>query len=747
MNRPNQQVSDAPARRCMSVLCSAIVLACMPAVAHALETALPPALLAGNLTFPAVFAGLCGLAGCLYLAALLARSRASEAQLRVHLQEAHDNEAGLREELHALRHCAPDAVLAISSDGFIEDFNKAAEEMFGWSATEIANRHFRELFPTADTADDGIHEALHGDAGALLGQQREIIARRRDGSSFIAECSAAASGNRRAVIAIVRDVSEARSQEHERRRNELRLREAQQLARLGNMELDIANAAMYWSDELFRLFGLEPGSAAADMRLFLSLVHPEDRDDLEMAMDALIRQGSLHEQPYRLLPQTGQQAWHYVRFIVDRDDSGRALRLLATVQDITQQHLLEETRRRMEEKLDQIRKLETIGSVSSAIAHDFNNILTPIIGFTDLGLEENDNTSSVHEHLQQVRRGASRARELVSRILSFSDSPQHEPHPVNLRRVAEEVLGLISVRAGRRIRLELANEAGELHVMADATQLHQVLLNLCTNALQAIGTGEGRIELRLEQISVDLGLLDRLPSLKLGPHAVISVADDGRGIDRQELEVIFEPFFSSRKGSGNGIGLSVVHGIVLSHGGEIEVESRPGKGSCFRVYLPLCRTEVVEPHEYVHSMDADDAQLAGNEHILFVDDEPDINSLVIQQLDRLGYRVTTCRAPAEALDLLREQPDSFDLLVTDLTMPRMDGEKLVRSLRAMEADLPVIMITGFSDGLPRDIMEELGIGLLVNKPLAQDELAEAIRTVLGPVLERVGNDKNPVGRR
>ncbi|MCB1217837.1 PAS domain S-box protein [bacterium] len=696
-----------------------------------------------------VFVALSGIMGCLYLAFQLAAGRR---ELQSREQELRDREAEqerLQSRLTALENSAPDAVLAISPEGFIEGFNRAAEELFGWPAAEVANRHFRELFPCQDGGECHIQSVMHGSSSMLLGSMREIVARRRDGSSFVAECSASEQvrAEGRGVLAIVRDVSEQRHHERLLEQSELRLREAQQLARLGSLDLDLRDGRMYWSEELHRLFGLEGSDAVPDMRLLLSLVHPEDRDDLEMAMDSLIRQGSNHEQSYRLLPGGGPQRWQHARFVVERSESGRAQRLLATVQDITEQHSLEETRRRMEGKLDQIRKLETIGSVSSAIAHDFNNILTPIIGFTDLGLEETEQSSSVHRHLQQVRRGASRARELVQRILSFSDTPQHEPEPVNLRSVAEEVLGLLSVRAGRRVRLELHESGGPHCVLADATHIHQVLLNLCTNALQAIGTNEGRISVGIEQVLIDLGSLERLPALKLGPHVLLSVTDDGSGIRQQELEMIFQPFFSSRPGEGgSGIGLSVVHGIVLSHGGEIEVESLPGRGSCFRVYLPLARDPAGGPCGEAGSAAAEDAAPAGQgEHVLFVDDEPDINNLVLQQLDRLGYRVSTSRAPAEALERLQADP-SIRLLVTDLTMPRMDGERLVRSLREQGSDLPVIMITGFSEGLPRDIMDELGIHMLVNKPLEQNVLAQAIRQVLGPVAETVPDDKNPVGR-
>ncbi|UNM09785.1 MAG: PAS domain S-box protein [Planctomycetales bacterium] len=700
--------------------------------------------LQANLMSPALFIGLCGLAGCLYLALLLSRSRRQLEAIRGRLQESHDNEAELSGRLHVLEHSAPDAVLTISPEGFIDGFNRAAERLFGYSAAEIVNHHFRELFPEPEDGECHLNSVVHGNGNDLLGSVREVSAQRRDGSLFTAECSAAelTRSGQRGVLAIVRDVSAQRMHERLLEQSELRLREAQQLARLGNLELDLQDGRMFWSDELFHQFGLEAGQVEPDMRLLISLVHPEDRDGIEMAMDSLIRQGSCHEQSYRLLPGSGLQRWHHARFIVDRNESGQALRLLATVQDVTEQHSLAETRRRMEEKLDQIRKLETIGSVSSAIAHDFNNILTPIIGFTDLGLEETESSSSVHRHLQQVRRGASRARELVQRILSFSDSPQQEPNPVALRSVAEEVLGLLSVRAGRRVRLELHESGGPHYVMADATHLHQVLLNLCTNALQAIGTGEGRISVALETVNIDLGSLERLPALKLGPHVLLSVRDDGSGISRQDMELIFQPFFSSRPGEGgSGIGLSVVHGIVLSHGGEIEVESRPGSGSCFRVYLPLCRELPSRSGTTGAELEQDELELRGTgESILFVDDEPDINRLVVQQLERLGYRVSTCRQPAQALDLLREQPGSFQLLVTDLTMPRMDGEKLVRSLRASGEMLPVIMITGYSEGLPRDIMEELRIETVVNKPLEQNSLASAIRRVLGPVSAVPAND-------
>jgi PAS domain S-box-containing protein len=679
---------------------------------------------------------------CLYLALQLHLSRVNLRQLRAQLQQAHNAEADLRGQLCVLRNCAPDAVLSITAEGFIDSFNPAAEQMFGWNEAEIVNRHFHELFFTEQDADCGLHEVLHISSHDLLGQPREIMARRRDGSSFVAEYAAAdlARAGQRGILAIVRDVTTVREHEHRLQHSELRLREAQQLAQLGNLELDFASGRMFWSDELFHLFGLQPTWQEPDMRLFISLLHPEDRDNLELALDRLIRQGSCHEQHYRLLPQSGCQTWHHARFIVDRDDTGRARRLLATVQDVSAQYENEEKRRQMDEKLSQIRKLETIGAVSSAIAHDFNNILTPIIGFTDLSLDELEHHDIVHRHLQQVRQGANRARELVRRILSFSDVPAGDTEVLALRPLVDEVLGLLSVRAGRQVELIVKDLEGPLYVRSDPTQLHQVLLNLCTNALQAIGRHRGRIEVRLESTRVDLDMLDRLPALSLGHHAVLSVVDTGHGISTEDREQIFEPFFSSRsKDAGSGLGLSVVHGIVLALGGEIEVQSEPGSGSTFRVYLPLCRDQPAA------APPLEPAVPGGSESILFVDDEPDINSYMLLLLEKLGYRVTACRAPVLALDMLREQPQSFDLLITDLTMPRMNGEKLVRCLREMHSNIPVILITGFSEGLSGDIIDELRIGQIVRKPLIRHELALAIRHVLGSVMMQVENDANPVG--
>lgn len=690
---------------------------------------------------PGVAIAFISLVICLYFARSLRISRFAASQLRSGLQDAHNTEADLRGQLSVLRNCAPDAVLSITAEGFIDSFNPAAERMFGWTEAEIVNHHFHELFETENGTDSGLHEVLHGVSQQLLGQAREIGARRRDGSSFVAEYSAAdlALAGRRGILAIVRDVTSAREHEHRLQHSELRLREAQQLAHLGNLELDLATGRMFWSDELFHLFGLQPTLQDPDMRQFLSLLHPEDRDALELAMDRLIRQGSCHEQRYRLLPQAGRQAWHHARFIVDRDDTGHSRRLLATIQDVSVQHENEEKRRQMDEKLGQIRKLETIGAVSSAIAHDFNNILTPIIGFTDLSLDELDHHSIVHRHLQQVRQGASRAQDLVRRIMSFSDVSTGNMQVLALRPIVDEVLGLFSVRAGKQIELIVRDLEEPLHVRADPTQIHQILLNLCTNSLQAIGRHKGRIEVRLEGTRVDLDMLVRLPALSLGAHAILSVVDTGHGISKEDQALIFEPFFSSRsKDLGSGIGLSVVHGIVLSLGGEIEVESEPGNGSTFRVYLPLCRDEpaIQQPLQL--------AVPGGSESILFVDDEPDINSYMLQMLEKLGYRVVACPAPLLALEMLREQAQSFDLLITDLTMPRMNGEKLVRSLRKLRSNIPVILITGFSEGLSGDIIEELRIGQIVNKPLVRRELALAIRHVLGSVTMQVENDTNPV---
>ena len=387
--------------------------------------------------------------------------------------------------------------------------------------------------------------------------------------------------------------------------------------------------------------------------------------------------------------------------------------------------VLQPKKKRLETQLQQSQKMESIGTLAGGIAHDFNNILHSIIGYTELGLDDAEKGSPLHDNLQEVLIAAHRARDLVKQILTFSRQVDQRLKPLKIQMVIREALKLIrsSLPSTIEINQNISNTCGL--VMADATQIHQVAINLLTNAFHTMEDQGGKLDVTLKEIDLDMDDL-KDPAMLPGSYVCLTVADTGAGIDKSILDRIFEPYFSTKeKDKGTGLGLAMVHGIVKSYGGDLRVYSEPGKGSAFHVYLPVIQTRaetketrVVSPVE------------GGKERILLVDDEEQIVRMSQQMLERLGYHVTARTSSIETLEAFRAAPDKFDLVITDTTMPNMTGIELARKLMEIRSDIPIIICTGFSEKISADKATAMGIRGYVMKPIVKSELAKKMREVL-----------------
>jgi len=383
-------------------------------------------------------------------------------------------------------------------------------------------------------------------------------------------------------------------------------------------------------------------------------------------------------------------------------------------------------------RLQQAQKLEAIGTMAGGIAHDFNNILAAILGNLSLAQGEVAAGQAPLGSLEQIRRAALRARELVQRIRIFSrrDAPAHAR--LALLPVVEEVLALVRVTlpASVTLKTELAAPPGP--VWGDATQLHQVLMNLCTNALQALQGQPGTVSVGLETVELGAGDASHRPAgLAAGPHARLWVSDTGRGIDAAHLERIFEPYFTTKGGGGGtGLGLSVVHGIVNAHHGGIVVQSVPGQGSTFSVYLPLLDAAADEPGPAIDAGAAPAPVSGTGQHVLYLDDDDVMCAMVERLLARAGYRVS-CHVDADAaLAALHADPQAYDLVLTDFNMPGLSGLDVSRSIAGIRPDLPVIMISGYvADELPMDA-RRVGVREVVGKQNVLEDLLPAIGRAL-----------------
>jgi len=379
-----------------------------------------------------------------------------------------------------------------------------------------------------------------------------------------------------------------------------------------------------------------------------------------------------------------------------------------------------------ERQMQQVLKLQAIGTLAGGIAHDFNNILFPIIGYTEITMDDVPADSPSRRNLEEILKAANRARELVQQILTFSRQNGRERKPIRVQAIVGEALRLLRASIPKTIDIRCDLDEDCNAIMGDPTQIHQVIMNLCTNAYQAMQETGGTLEIRLEQTQIGYEETVKRAGIKMGPHLLLTVRDEGVGMEPAVMDRIFEPYYTTKEpGKGTGLGLSVIHGIVKNHGGFITVESTAGKGSVFHVHLPTL-DDVEADIEKTASV----AKSGDNERILLLDDEPQIVAMEKKLLEKLGYRVTARTSSVEALETFARQPDQFDLVITDMTMPNMTGDQLARSIWDIRPGVPVILCTGYNEMMSEDKAIAMGICKFILKPIEKDELALAIRSAL-----------------
>jgi len=603
-------------------------------------------------------------------------------------------------------------LVSMDTEGNVTLFNAAAEGITGFTREEVQGRNWFAFMLPENMGETSA--ALYRDfmAGRVaLPRQHEGVLRTKDGRLRHISWQISLTRQGDAVtgtIAYGIDTTERKQAEAELRR----LHRAIEQAAEGVLIADESGAILYANPSFERMTGLTRANA-----LLKGQQSVFDLDICVLDHHSSAIQGEGQEGIWRgtcMFTRPGGTPAE-VEFTVSsiRSRADRLVSYVAVCRDVTEKRMLEH-------QLWQAQKMEALGTLAGGIAHDFNNLLASIMGFTELALDDMPKESRGRACLDRVLGASLRARELVRQILSFSRRSEHKLRHLRADAVVAEALKLLEASLAKNIEIQSELGAGAV-ILADPSQIHQIVMNLCTNAAQAMEGAGGRLLVRTSAapLPAELAARHRLPS---GEYLMLCVEDQGPGISPEHLGRIFDPFFTTKgPGEGTGLGLAVVHGIVTSLGGVAWAESDPGHGARFQILLPT------QPGGEDLPRKASPGDLRGHERILLVDDEPDMLELGRQALTPLGYKVTTEPSPEAALRILLGAPHAFDLVITDMNMPRMTGLQLAEGLRPVCPDLPIILITGFSRTIPLDRLESLGAVRLLPKPFSTGELAQAVR--------------------
>jgi PAS domain S-box-containing protein len=396
---------------------------------------------------------------------------------------------------------------------------------------------------------------------------------------------------------------------------------------------------------------------------------------------------------------------------------------LIVARDITRRKQIDRNNKLLQKQKHKSQKLETLGTLAGGIGHDFNNILTPILGYSEIIKENLPEDSKAKSYINEVIDGCLRAKEIITQMLSFSRDNEQKRQPLNIVPIVKEALKLIRPSIPWTIEIRQKFEKINSIILADPTRIHQVIMNLCTNAYQAMQEKGGTLSIEVKQIYIDEKTSRKYIDLKNGHYIKLIVSDTGKGMDAETREHIFEPFFTTKE-EGTGMGLAVVHGIVKNHDGRINVYSEEGRGTTFNLFFP-----VIDRYEKEEQI-SDNKAISGNGTILLVDDRKNVSNILNQILSQLGYRVIITNSSLNALEIFQQHPEKFDLVITDMIMPEMNGLELSKKLRKIDSHLPILMISGHGYNVSRKKLKEAGINQLIHKPILTHELAKSVHKVL-----------------
>ena len=523
-----------------------------------------------------------------------------------------------------------------------------------------------------------------------------------------------------------REVGERKRAEESLRKSEASLAEAQRIAHLGNWDWDIENDELSWSEETYRIFGLKPQEFGATYEAFLNSVHPGDREFVVKSVDETLYKKKPYSIDHRIILPDGTERIVHKQAEVIFDETGRAIRMIGTVQDITEYRLAQDEKAKLEAQLMQAHKMESIGTLAGGIAHDFNNILQAISGYSQILLMEKDQSDPDYNKLEGINQSALRASDLTKRLLIFGRKVESELRPVDLNQEVMQVSKILERTIPKMISMEFHLSEDLIIVNADPVQLEQIVMNLGINARDAMPDG-GKLIFETEKVDLDEEYCRAHPGAGPGEYFLLSVSDTGHGMEKDILEHIFEPFYTTKGiGKGTGLGLAMVYGIVKSHGGYIMCYSEPGQGTTFKIYFPVLKAESIEQREERKEENIP----GGRETILLVDDEETILDIGKNMLERFGYTTVTAESGERAIEVFEREKEHIDLVILDVGMPGMGGYRCLMELLEIDPKVKVIIASGYSaSGEVRETLASNAAGF-IGKPFQFADILKKLREVL-----------------
>ncbi len=615
-------------------------------------------------------------------------------------------------------------VVVIDTRGYIVNFNRASERLSGYTFAEVARQPFWDILLLPEERD-GVKSTIkevayrelpryfHNSWVTKDGRIREIswknsVLRKDDGSIEYILCTG-------------RDITEQKQAEATLRESEAKYRELVEHANSIIMRLNQEGKITFFNEYAQRFFGYSEEEIVGQH--VIGTILPE-RDQAGCDSASMLANILEHPDKYAFNEnenrlKNGEAVWISWTNKATCTAEGELIDILCIGNDITK-------RKQLEDQLRQAQKMEAIGTLTGGIAHDFNNILGIILGYTEIAQHRLSAEDPIRTILDEVKTASLRGRDVVSQLLSFSRKNEQKQSLIDIRPVIQESLKMLRSTLPANIEFQTSIPSENFTIEANSTQIHQILINLCTNAAQAMKESGGRLAVSLEQVDLKRKEIVFDTHLLPGDYIKLTVRDTGDGIDPKHMQRIFDPYFTTKEvGKGTGMGLSIALGIVKAHGGGIRSESRIGGGTTFEVFLPRVRQDARQ--ETIHDKQA---LPSGTERILFVDDEKMLVDLNQARLHYLGYTVTSAVDPNQALELFQSDPGSFELVITDMTMPGMNGDRLSRHILDIREDIPIILCTGYSERISRESAKAAGLAGYLEKPVDMQTLAETVRGVL-----------------